>query len=365
MKWTMFCFVIIGVALLISCDSPTEGTPTYSVSGTVTQQGLPKAGAQVTVDRKANYSTTTSGDGFFQIDGIIEGDHDLVVKFTEADGSSSESVNSLSIHDDIVFDGLILPAPVRLNQVLDITDQTLAVSWNQSNASDFREYKIYRHTTAGLDETTGTLVYVTIDRSDTSFTDTELDPLTTYYYRVFVMNDYGRIGGSNVVSGTTLNRNYIYNGDFEINEDPTIWWSMYQYGTVVNQANEHHSGERALYMNADSIWAGWDCYYATVLSRNLVELEPGNRYRLSLWIKTEGFNYPRWGDWSIGAYGDVMAGVANYGDIGMFGVPANTDWTYVEKVFDMTEYALQQRTIQLISSSEHAWFDDIRLELVE
>ncbi len=365
MKWTLFILVIMGIALLISCDSPTEKTATYTVSGTVSQYGLPKEGAQVIVDRKANYSVLSSDDGSFQIDGIPEGDHDLVVKFTEADGTSSESINPISVYTDIILDGLILPVPVRLNQVSEITDKTLSMSWNQSSAPDFREYKLYRHTTAGLDESTGTLVYVTIDRSDTSFTDTGLNPLTTYFYRVFVMNDYGRIGGSNVESGTTLNRNFIYNGDFELNEDPTLWWIGYHYGTVVNQAQGSHSGDRALYMRADSIYAGWDCYYATVTSGQMTELEAGERYRLSLWIKTEGYSYPRWADFSIGAFGDIMAGVANYGDIGMFGIPANTDWTHVEKVFDMTENGLQQRTIQLISSSEHTWFDDIRLELIE
>lgn len=360
-----FLILIIILALIMSCDEPSDGSNLFSVSGIILQKGVPVSGVKVSIDNKLNYTSETDTEGAFLIEGVPEGDHNILMKSTSSDGSYSESSNEISLYQDLVLNSLVLPAPVQLETPTEVSGTSMNLTWTPSDALDFREYKIYRHLTSGIDETTGTLVHVTISRNDTSFTDTNLDPLTEYYYRVFVMNDVGRVGGSNVASAKTQNLNLIYNGDFEINEEPTAWWVGYQFGTVINQEETSYSGDRALYMNADSLFAGWDCYYATVISPQMTDLEPGKRYRLSLWIKTEGFNYPRWGDFSIGSYGDIMAGVANYGDIGMFGVPANTDWTYIEKVFDMTEYALPQRTIQLISSCEHTWVDDIRLELVE
>jgi len=67
-----------------------------------------------------------------------------------------------------------------------------------SDADDFREYKLYRHSTSGFDESTGELLHISTFRNDTSFTDS-IPHSSTYYYRLYQMNEYGRLGGSNIV----------------------------------------------------------------------------------------------------------------------------------------------------------------------
>ena len=63
-----------------------------------------------------------------------------------------------------------------------------------------------------MDESTGTLLNIVTDINDTILTVNEgdfwwggstLTPNTTYYFRVFVMNSYGRISGSNIRGVTT------------------------------------------------------------------------------------------------------------------------------------------------------------------
>jgi len=75
--------------------------------------------------------------------------------------------------------------------------------------NNFYEYKIYRHYHTGLDENTGTLIHVSTSADDTIFNDigTDLEygltPATTYYYRVYINNNFGRLGGSNIIGVTT------------------------------------------------------------------------------------------------------------------------------------------------------------------
>ena len=60
-----------------------------------------------------------------------------------------------------------------------------------------------------MDETTGTLMDVFTKPADTTVTDSfeqmngGLSPNTTYYYRIMVMDEFGKIAGSNVLAVTT------------------------------------------------------------------------------------------------------------------------------------------------------------------
>ena len=116
-----------------------------------------------------------------------------------------------------------------------------------------------------MDETTGTLIYVATAITDTSFVDTDLFESTTYYYRVYVMNEFGRLGGSNINSAKTLFRNLIMNGDFEffnLSNEPMDW-------LLENDV---------WFVNSQNSQAG---YYGLRGERNsyLVELGPGASLR--------------------------------------------------------------------------------------
>jgi len=244
-------FVIIFV-FLIACTDQSPGPETvYTVSGIIYQNGVPSADTHVSIDNQLSLSTTTNEDGEFIIENVPEGDRSFKASKSYTDGSFVESTSPLIVNRDIELNSLILPLPTKLNNISDKTDHSLKLTWASSSAPDFREYKVYRHVTPGLDEQTGTLVYVTIDRNDTSFVDENLDALQTYYYRVFIMNEFGRLGGSNIVSDTTDNKNYIWNGDFELQEDPLAWWDGYHFGQITNTEELKVSGTYSLQMIAE------------------------------------------------------------------------------------------------------------------
>jgi hypothetical protein len=78
------------------------------------------------------------------------------------------------------------------------------LKWTKYSGADYREYKIYQHHTPGLDETTGELIYVTTNPSDTSFV-TKLPHSSEMYYRVFVLSETSLLAGSNLTKATTTN----------------------------------------------------------------------------------------------------------------------------------------------------------------
>ncbi|MEJ2196927.1 MAG: carboxypeptidase regulatory-like domain-containing protein, partial [Ignavibacteriaceae bacterium] len=204
----------------------SEPESNFTVSGKVVYNGYALSNALVSLDNIANYSTTTDVDGKFVIPNIPKGNYQLSVSKNLAEGSFTEITKNVAVNVDLDLTELILPKAVFLFPLSNVTSSSCELFWSATDAVDFREYKIYRHTTPGLDETTGTLIYVATSISDTSFVDRDIFEATTYYYRVFVMNEYGRLGGSNIESTKTLNRNLIINGDFELfnsKNEPLDW----------------------------------------------------------------------------------------------------------------------------------------------
>lgn len=339
---------------------------TYSVSGIVVQNGEPLARASVSIDNNLNYSTITDDNGSFNISDVPKGMHTILVKSSLDDGSFVQNESEIYVNNDILLNSLALPAPVSIAVPDTIDSESIELTWTKSTASDFREYKVYRHTTTGLDETTGTLCYVTVARNDTSFTDQGLDPLTTYYYRVYVMNEYAKLGGSNVVSATTLNRNYILNGSFGEDVDPFLFWNDCYIGDAILDSNVAHSGKyslRLIMTTEPQEYRNCALLGCSVLENMNIPIN--KYYKLSLWIKTEGQVESGWIDYIESQYSDIRAGVYDHGCIESFGINGNTDWTYVERVFYFSEEQAEWQNITLGSSSEHAWFDDIKLELYE
>lgn len=94
------------------------------------------------------------------------------------------------------------PTPVTLAVPSPQDTTRLRLNWSQNNDADFSDYLIYRSLDTPVD-TTQTPIMILNRRQDTTFTDSNLRPRTTYYYRVFVRDTRGARSGSNEVSGTT------------------------------------------------------------------------------------------------------------------------------------------------------------------
>lgn len=78
----------------------------------------------------------------------------------------------------------------------------LELEWEQSEASDFAQYRIYRGNIAGVDST-DFLVASISSIGETAVADTGLSENMTYYYKVYVVDITGLWGGSNEVSAST------------------------------------------------------------------------------------------------------------------------------------------------------------------
>lgn len=204
MKYPLLFLMGLCLALGLSCsENGTSPADFFTVSGVVKQNGNPVTAVEVSIDRSADLKTTSDANGAFAITNVPGGQHTLTLFKTSAqdsgktDSSFVERSYDISVLADLVVQNLRLPNPVLLHPV-EFTANGTKLSWSPSNAEDFREYKLYRHTSSGLDESTGTLIHVTTSRSDTTFLDqTSLSP-GDYFYRIFVMNELGRLGGSNI-----------------------------------------------------------------------------------------------------------------------------------------------------------------------
>ena len=207
MKHTVLFF--FATALLgISCQEENPGP--FNIKGRILyDDGRIAIESEVLLDNV--FKTSTNSQGAFEIKDIHAGNHHLKVTRSDISGYS-EIEAEIEVSEDLTLDELLLPVPVGLMDPSEVTSSSIRLSWNKCNASDFREYKIYINHSSALDENTGTLLHISTDRNDTVLYVNEGDfwwggatitPSTTYFFRVFVMNSYGRMSGSNIVEGTT------------------------------------------------------------------------------------------------------------------------------------------------------------------
>jgi len=206
--------IILLTAIILILGSCThDPVPTHNLSGFVYYQGHPSGDIPVALKtgRTVVRSAQTDRDGYFSFVDLPESRYTVTAQQAYDNGSFVENSADLVLAGDVQIDTLHLPEPVVLHPVMEFTNKSVTLAWSEYPAGNFYEYKIYRHTTSGLDETTGILIHISTSPEDTVFTDTGaemmggLAPNTTYYYRVYVNNEYGRLNGSNIQSVATSN----------------------------------------------------------------------------------------------------------------------------------------------------------------
>ena len=94
------------------------------------------------------------------------------------------------------------PTTVTLNAPTDITDSSMVLSWTENSDSNFARYELYYSQSSGVSQF-DTLAASIADQATTEFTVEGLSSGTTYYYRVYVINDIEQAAPSNQVGGTT------------------------------------------------------------------------------------------------------------------------------------------------------------------
>jgi hypothetical protein len=276
-------WAVLWMAATLGCG----GTAGTGLLGRVTQEGQPVQGALVFLTESPTASVQTDAEGRFTL-AAPAGRHELTARYVAEDGALNEQRLVAEAGADAAVE-LQLPRPTRLEQPTAATRDSAQVAWNPYPGSDFREYKLYRHTSAALDESTGTLVHVGMARGEAQFVDTEVRPGETYYYRVFVMNDFGRLAGSNIARLAMPNVDLVQGGDFEadgVGQAPPTFTVAADQSWTVSDARAH-SGTHALRGSGDySMNPG-------ITQRIPGKLfVPGARYRLSFHYLREAFASP-------------------------------------------------------------------------
>lgn len=200
----MFLFIL----LVFACkkDKPADS---LTVQGNISNIDPSASAASITLKNSSNsYECLASASGSFTIANVVAGDYDLKISQEKSGGHVEKNLKA-SVWDQNIYITVKLPDPVVLSSPSH-TQYTVTLTWTRSYDEGFREYKVYRGLTPGLDETTGTLINVLTISSDTLMTDGQemninggVAPGTKYYYRVMVMDQYGKIAGSNLINVTT------------------------------------------------------------------------------------------------------------------------------------------------------------------
>jgi fibronectin type 3 domain-containing protein len=146
-----------------------------------------------------------ANDGIYEINYFIAANLDfentpVYGNFTDRATNSAQQVQSR-----INMSVRRAPDPVSIYGITGISDfyDRLELNWNRSNASDFAQYKVYRSLTPGVDST-DILVSTLSSISTNSLIDTGLAANTTYYYKLYVIDNTGLWAGSNEVHANTF-----------------------------------------------------------------------------------------------------------------------------------------------------------------
>ncbi len=175
-----------------------DGAATVDVSGLFT--GLP-------LFDDGSHGDAAAGDGIYERAVEIPGGTSVTSaavrgRFTDAAGNVAASVDAqrtLTVREapeGVTLLDLIPSAPSEPARVV--------VRWTQSLAPDFASYRVFRDTTAQIDDSSPQLTVIN-SRTTVDYLDLEAAEGKTYWYRIYVRNGAGLETGSNALSITLDN----------------------------------------------------------------------------------------------------------------------------------------------------------------
>jgi hypothetical protein len=368
---------LIIIFFVVSCSNSLDDEGKITLKGSLYYKGLPLQDANVIIDEQLNWSTQTDSEGNFEINGITRGEHILrASKRLEGDQVTSIE-SSVTLTETVTDLGEIrLPIPPHMYEVdtTQVTYESVPLKWNMAPDPEFREYKLYRLDHPGLDETTGDLIFVSTSLNDTTYTDNTILPATRYYYRIYTLSAFGKMGGSNMVNVLAPHKNLVLNPDFEVSSNgvqPDVWkdgvWyrsniNGYVSNILVDSLNVHsgnYSGRIEFNPNHHP-GGGGEVEVRQIVSRH--EFEVGKDYEISIWMKTGNMRIQchigRLGYW----WGPFLP--ENW-------LEPNQDWTKYSTTFTVYEEHLTEdpwirlfidwQTAPPAPALGHAWVDEVKL----
>jgi hypothetical protein len=362
---TAIFFLVIVTA---SCNKDQiANTPSGSLSvrGVITVDNQAVKGATVQIDSILNWRTTTDDAGKFEIKDVSQGIHGFVVQKSLGDGKVVSQSTTISISgEDLDLGSIKLPLPSAMYPIdsSSVTISSVLLQWSTTTDEEFREYKLYRKEDPGLDETTGKLIYVTTSRIDTTFLDKDVVTSGTYYYRVFILSSFGKLGGSNLASATLPAINFILNPSFELSSNgllPDNWeiiGNETQRNVTTLSTEFAHDGAKSMKM----LWT--DTSFVPHIPSDLdqyiaqtTDFIIGRKYRFSFWSKVDS--------------GVINVVLATPGYLKSFDVTPTIGWKKDSVIFTFTQngYIIVNSSPSVqgtgVKGFVKGWIDDLRLSI--
>ncbi len=369
--------IFVSAFVSTSCNKPEEIKTGTHVSGVLTSNGTPIANAMVNIDGLKDFQATSDASGYFEIKNVPKGKHSITAYKSDSDDSFIKQTYNIDIdNEDFVLKSFLLPNPVLIESItLDSITNIATLVWNKSTAEDFREYKLYRHSTSGLDESTGTLEYVTIDANDTAH-QIQLKPASNEHFRVFVLNEYGQLGGSNIKDINSKNINLIEGGKFNSPSD-LVSWSIDGNIGIDNIDSYEGSGSLLLNSEVDTVDNNLVGYVdrwpisKNVLATN-INVEKDRDYTITFRFKFSGFGYMSFPlrfyfyqnneekiETTVYEYNMVDEWIPR----SPFGMVHDMDWAYYSKSFTSDSDNIAVFTIE--TQVDKVWIDNLEIKVTE
>ncbi len=122
------------------------------------------------------------------------GSYDIQAKVEDELGGQTNKTAIVSVYSKLT--------PSTLYEPTDKSSSYITLDWSQNNEADFAYYKLYRSNTPNVTENSTELIKFS-NKASTYYTNTSLDPGTTYYYKIFTYRTYDIPSESNEVATRT------------------------------------------------------------------------------------------------------------------------------------------------------------------
>ncbi len=152
-----------------------------------------------------SFGDDTAGDGLYERDFVVEAGSEIIGatvigRFSDELGNSAEplqAVGTVTIQEP--------PTAVVMDDPVALTERAIALSWSRCSDYDFDRYRLFRSETPGVPSAPDReLVAEITNQGETTYGDYGLEPETTYYYMIDVVDEIGLTASSNEVSAATL-----------------------------------------------------------------------------------------------------------------------------------------------------------------
>ncbi len=187
--------------LSVATSTLEFGSSESTMSFTVANAGSGELNWSVSDNQDWITTSPSSGVGYGTVnvsisrEGLEVGDYSGSVT-VNSNGGTGDIEISMNIPEDQAPDAVILNDPAE------ITFNSMDLTWSVSEASDFLAYKLYRGSSASVDENS-TLITTVTNRYTLSYSATALTEGTEYYFRLYVVDASGQTSGSNIVNAAT------------------------------------------------------------------------------------------------------------------------------------------------------------------